>query len=154
MPKKSKCHHERRYSPSVASLSPISSCFLMIFSTSRSSISLSWAAVIAPCSRLARASLIAPERKMLPTWSARNGGLLRAVMGRLLGPGGLVFQGFLRPGPLASSSAKRSRSQGGQRRGTRRAHLAVGTTLRPLAPRAGGRDAEEAFEHAAVGAQA
>src|SRR6476469_3027644 len=79
MPRKSKCHQERRNSPSVASLRPISSCFLMIFSTSRSSTALSSAAVIAPCSRLARASLSAAGRKKLPTWSARNGALVLCI---------------------------------------------------------------------------
>src|SRR5689334_9910489 len=81
MPKKSKCHHERRYSPSVAHCRPISSCFLTIFSISRSSTALSSALESLPASCLARASLIAAERKMLPTWSARNGGLVRAVIG-------------------------------------------------------------------------
>src|SRR5476649_1690483 len=37
MSKKSKCHQERRNSPSVASLRPTSACFLTIFSISRSS---------------------------------------------------------------------------------------------------------------------
>src|SRR5581483_5431283 len=74
--KKSKCHQERRYSPSVASFSPISSCLRMIFSTSRSSTSLSCAALISPFSRLARASFTAAVRRIEPTWSARNGGLV------------------------------------------------------------------------------
>jgi hypothetical protein len=34
---KSKCHHERRYSPSVTSCMPMSSCFLISFSISVSS---------------------------------------------------------------------------------------------------------------------
>src|SRR5713101_229741 len=69
--RKSKCHHERRYSPSVASFSPISSCLRTIFSISRSSISRKSAAVISPRSRLARACLSGAERSRLPTWSAR-----------------------------------------------------------------------------------
>src|ERR1700733_11380489 len=76
MLKKSKCHHERRNSPSVAHLSPTSSCFLMIFSISRSSTSLSCAAVISPFSRFARASFNGAVGKMLPTISARNGALV------------------------------------------------------------------------------
>ena len=54
-------------SPSVASLRPSSSCFLMIFSISRFSTALSSAGVIAPFSRLARASFSAAGRKKLPT---------------------------------------------------------------------------------------
>src|SRR5579871_1153111 len=79
MPKKSKCHHERRNSPSVATWSPISSCFLMIFSISRSSTSLSWAALMTPFSRSARASFKGALRKRLPTTSARNGGLFLVI---------------------------------------------------------------------------
>ena len=74
-PKKSKCHHERRNSPSVASLRPISSCFVMIFSISGSSTALSCGGMISPFARLARASLSGAVRNRLPTWSARNGGL-------------------------------------------------------------------------------
>src|SRR5262249_61776943 len=79
MPRKSKCHQERRNSPSVASPRPSSSCFLMTFAISRSSTALSSAAVMAPFSRLARASLSAAGRRKLPTWSARNGGLVRFI---------------------------------------------------------------------------
>src|SRR5262249_46762577 len=89
MPKKSKCHHERRYSPSVAHCSPISSCFFTILSISRSSTALRSASESVPASCFARASLMGAERRMLPTWSARNGGLARAVIGRLL-----VTRGF------------------------------------------------------------
>src|SRR5437763_3974478 len=77
--RKSKCHQARRYSPSVASLSPMSSCLRMMFSISRSSIARKSPAEISPRSRLARASLSAAERSRLPTWSARNGGLVRGV---------------------------------------------------------------------------
>src|ERR1051326_1499367 len=97
MPKKSKCHHERRYSPSVAHCRPISSCFLTIFSISQSSTALGSASGSLPASCLARASLIGAERRMLPTWSARNGGLVRAVIGRLLGKRrgfAVVYHGF------------------------------------------------------------
>ena len=60
-------------------LRPISSCFLMIFSISRSSTSLSCSAAMAPFSRLARASCSGLLRRRLPTWSARNGGLEWAI---------------------------------------------------------------------------
>src|SRR5215468_2421140 len=84
--KKSKCHQERRNSPSVASFSPISSCFLTIFSISRSSTAISAAASISFRARLARASLSGAVRSRLPTWSARKGGVLRCVMCLLLPP--------------------------------------------------------------------
>src|SRR5258707_432628 len=51
----------------------------MTFSISRSSTALSSAAVMAPFSRLVRASLSAAGRRKLPTWSARNGGLVRFI---------------------------------------------------------------------------
>src|SRR5262245_28917087 len=79
MPKKSKCHQERRYSPSVASFRPISSCLAMIFPISRSSTSLSWAGVISPFSRCERAAFSGILRRKLPTWSARNGGFRWAI---------------------------------------------------------------------------
>src|SRR5215467_9480290 len=84
--KKSKCHQERRNSPSVASFSPISSCFLTTFSISRSSTTISAAASISFRARLARASLSGAVRSRLPTWSARKGGVLRCVMWLLLPP--------------------------------------------------------------------
>src|SRR5260221_12287269 len=58
---------------------PSSSCRLMTFSISRSSTALSSAAVMAPFSRLVRASLSAAGRRRLRTWSARNGGLVRFI---------------------------------------------------------------------------
>src|SRR5260370_10527708 len=51
----------------------------MTFSIWRSSTALSSAAVMAPFSRLVRASLSAAGRRKLPTWSARNGGLVRFI---------------------------------------------------------------------------
>src|SRR5215470_5784948 len=51
----------------------------MTFSISRSSTALSSAALMAPFSRLARACLSAAGRRKLPTWSARNGGLVRFI---------------------------------------------------------------------------
>src|SRR5947207_195935 len=77
--RKSVCHDARRYSPSVTDLSPAASCLRMTAAISRSSTSLSAAASISPRSRLARASFSAAERNRLPTWSARNGGLVRSI---------------------------------------------------------------------------
>src|SRR5262245_38380988 len=72
--RKSKCHQERRNSPSVASSRPTSSCLRMIFLISSSSTAFSRSAVITFCARLARASLRGVLRSRLPTASARNGG--------------------------------------------------------------------------------
>src|ERR1041384_109054 len=84
--KKSKCHQERRNSPSVASLRPTSCCRSMIFSISRSSTVFNAAASISPLTCLARASFSGAVRNRLPTWSARNGGLVRWVIDALLSP--------------------------------------------------------------------
>src|SRR5580698_887460 len=51
----------------------------MTFSISRSSIARSASAVISPRSRLARASFSTGGRSRLPTWSARNGGVVRCI---------------------------------------------------------------------------
>src|SRR5262249_51154784 len=77
---KSVCQDLRRFSPSVMDLRPTCSCFTIRISISRSSIALSSSAVIALVARLARASLSAAERSRLPTWSARNGGLVRCML--------------------------------------------------------------------------
>src|SRR5262249_58761567 len=78
--KKSKCHHERRNSPSVAHCRPTSCCFLTTFSISASSISFNTAADIVPAATFARASLRRAGRRKLPTWSARDGGLVRCLV--------------------------------------------------------------------------
>src|SRR5215203_2168081 len=65
-------------------LSPTASCFLMIASISRSSIAFNCSGVISFFSRFARASFSADERNRLPTWSARNGGLVRCILTTLL----------------------------------------------------------------------
>jgi hypothetical protein len=78
--KKSKCHHERRNSPSVASFSPTSSCFLMIFSISRSSTAFNAAASVSFFAYFVRASFRDAVRSRLPTWSARKGGVVRGDM--------------------------------------------------------------------------
>src|SRR5262245_14287983 len=51
----------------------------MTFSISRSSISLSCASLISPLACLARASFSGAVRNRLPTWSARNGALVRCM---------------------------------------------------------------------------
>src|SRR5665213_3364666 len=78
--RKSRCHQERRNSPSVTDCRPTSSCFLMTRSISRSSISLSAPALISPLMRCSRAFFSAAGRNRLPTWSARNGGLVRMLI--------------------------------------------------------------------------
>src|ERR1700722_13909840 len=70
----------RRYSPSVADLSPIISCLRITPSISRSSMSVSSSALILPRARFSRASFSGAVRNRLPTWSARNGGLVRCMM--------------------------------------------------------------------------
>src|SRR5690348_7094853 len=78
--RKSKCHHERRNSPSVASLRPVEACRCTTFSISMSSILRKSSAEISPFSSLARASLIFGGRNRLPTSSARNGGLVLCMV--------------------------------------------------------------------------
>src|ERR1700726_1195112 len=71
--RKSKCHHERRNSPSVASFNPIDACLCTTFSISMSSTLRRSSAEISPFASLARASLIFGGRSRLPTSSARKG---------------------------------------------------------------------------------
>src|SRR5689334_315924 len=78
--RKSKCHQERRNSPSVASFRPMEACLCTIFSISRSSALRRSSAVISPFSSLARASLMRGGRNRLPTSSARNGGLVLCMV--------------------------------------------------------------------------
>src|SRR5207302_5648282 len=78
--RKSKCHHERRNSPSVASFRPIEACLCTTFSISTSSTLRRSSAEISPFSSLARASLMRGGRSRLPTSSARNGALLRCMV--------------------------------------------------------------------------
>src|SRR5262249_33816386 len=77
--RKSKCHQERRNSPSVASFRPIEACLCTTFSISMSSILRRSSAEISPFSSLARASLIFGGRNRLPTSSARKGALVRCI---------------------------------------------------------------------------
>src|SRR5882757_2480911 len=78
--RKSKCHHERRNSPSVASLKPICACLCTTFSISLSSTLRKSSAVSSPFSSLARASLMRGGRSRLPTSSARKGALVRCMV--------------------------------------------------------------------------
>src|SRR5262245_35026347 len=77
--RKSKCHQDRRNSPSVASSRPTSSCLRTIFLISASSTARSRSAVISPCARLRRASFSGVLRSKLPTASARKGGRLSGM---------------------------------------------------------------------------
>src|SRR5436190_38380 len=77
--RKSKCHHERRNSPSVASLSPTEACLCTTFSISMSSILRRSSAEISPFSSRLRPSLIFCGRRRLPTSSARKGALVRCI---------------------------------------------------------------------------
>src|SRR5262249_35291480 len=78
--RKSKCHQERRNSPSVASFSPTEACRCTTFSISMSSTLRRSSGVISPFSSFARASLIFGGRRRLPTSSARKGGLGRCMV--------------------------------------------------------------------------
>src|SRR5262245_22260816 len=78
--RKSKCHQERRNSPSVASFRPTEACRCTTFSISRSSALRRSSGVISPFSSLARASLMRGGRNRLPTSSARNGGLVLCMV--------------------------------------------------------------------------
>src|ERR1700692_2828610 len=78
--RKSKCHHERRNSPSVASFKPIEDCLCTPFSFSLSSILRRSSAEISPFASLARASLIFGGRNRLPTSSARKGAFVLCMV--------------------------------------------------------------------------
>src|SRR6267378_4072620 len=73
---KSRCQKSRRYSPSVTTRRPSASCFATAARMYRPSTSLSSAAVRAPAFALLRASRSSGGRSRLPTWSARNGGVV------------------------------------------------------------------------------
>src|SRR5579862_2277168 len=78
--RKSKCHQERRNSPSVASFRPIEACLCTTFSISMSSILRRSSAEISPFCSLARASLIFCGLSRLPTSSARKGALVLCMV--------------------------------------------------------------------------
>src|SRR5258708_35215866 len=73
---KSRCQKSRRYSPSVTTRRPSDSCVATAARMHRSSTALSCAAVMAPALALLRASRSSGGRSRLPTWSARNGGVV------------------------------------------------------------------------------
>src|SRR6516165_9882960 len=121
----------------------------MTFSISRSSTALSSAAVMARFSRLVRASLSAAERRKLPTWSARNGGLVRFIDPAPTGNG-----------PRAKARRPRRRQPQNDRRIVPPAEVGhipssmpgggAGSMPAPAAG-AGGGDAEIALQHRAIG---
>src|SRR6478609_3631702 len=79
---KSMCHDVRRNSPSVAVRIPASRCRATTSRIALSSASRNPASSRSPDRCRARASSSAGGRSRLPTWSARNGGSVRAAMSR------------------------------------------------------------------------
>src|SRR5690349_642326 len=77
---KSMCQEARRNSPSVADWSPTSSCIVTAPGISWSSIARSSSAGMRPAAKSSRAWSSRFGRSRLPTWSARNGGLVRRDM--------------------------------------------------------------------------
>src|SRR5918994_404289 len=81
---KSMCHDARRNSPSVADCRPTSSCIFTTSAMARSSIARRSSAVMRPEVASSRAWRTSGGRSRLPTWSARNGGVVRSGMSQLL----------------------------------------------------------------------
>src|ERR1035437_4548049 len=81
---KSMCQDWRRISPSVTACSPTACCIATFERIASSSTSRSRCAVIVPARKLSRAAFTSGGRSRLPTWSARNGGLIRGLKGCLL----------------------------------------------------------------------
>src|SRR5215211_1196438 len=75
---KSMCQDARRNSPSVADWRPTSSCLRTTSRIASFSISRSSVASIRPSAWSSRAFRSCGGRSRLPTWSARNGGFVRA----------------------------------------------------------------------------
>src|ERR671924_337372 len=73
---KSMCHDPRRNSPSVADCNPTSSCFRTISRMASSSRARSSSASMRPAAASSRACRSCEGRSRLPTWSARNGGIV------------------------------------------------------------------------------
>src|SRR4051794_8797102 len=100
---KSMCHDVRRSSPSVTVRRPASRCSAMTSRIASSSAARRTAASMSPALKAARARRSASGRRRLPTWSARKGGVVRAVMlGELLRSGGRGSAG-----PLHVAGAQR-----------------------------------------------
>ena len=79
---KSMCHVARRNSPSVAERRPTSSCSLTASRIASSSTARSSSASIVSLAKSSRACSSAGGRSRLPTWSARNGGVITGCHGR------------------------------------------------------------------------
>src|SRR5580700_3373614 len=77
---KSMCQEARRNSPSVADCRPTSSCIWIAAGITSSSTARRSAAVIWPAAKSSRAISSRWGRNRLPTWSARNGGLVLRAM--------------------------------------------------------------------------
>src|SRR5919197_2775904 len=77
---KSMCQEVRRNSPSVAERSPTSRCILTTSRIAASSTARSASSSMRPAACSSRAWSSSGGRSRLPTWSARNGGVLRADM--------------------------------------------------------------------------
>src|SRR5579859_4432954 len=77
---KSMCQDARRNSPSVADCRPTSSCIAIAPGITSSSTARRSAAVIVPAAKSSRAISSRWGRSRLPTWSARNGGLVLRAM--------------------------------------------------------------------------
>src|SRR5580698_6797244 len=73
---KSMCQDARRNSPSVADCRPTSSCIWIAAGITSSSTAVRSAALIWPAAKSSRAISSRWGRSRLPTWSARNGGLV------------------------------------------------------------------------------
>src|SRR6266403_2401850 len=123
--RKSKCHQERRNSPSVASFSAIDACLCTTLSISMSSALRRSSADISPFSSLARASLMRGGRNRLPTSSARKGAFV------------LCMSHSRRIQAFSSEMDTRSREE---------------NTSKKLVWR-GVRDAQETFEYRGIGLQ-
>src|SRR3954468_9412116 len=75
---KSMCQVARRNSPSVTDWSPTSSCMRTTSSIAASSAAFRPSSSSLPAACASRASCSSGGRSRLPTWSARNGGLVRS----------------------------------------------------------------------------
>src|SRR3954465_13819013 len=77
---KSMCQKSRRNSPSVTAGMPTDSCSATTSRMQRSCTAFRASCVISPFFALARASWSSCGRSRLPTWSARNGGFMAALL--------------------------------------------------------------------------
>src|SRR5215213_2022998 len=77
--RKSTCQKPRRNSPSVTDCRPAASCSATAFLMEVFSTSVNDCREILPALKSARACLSSGGRNRLPTWSARNGGLLLRI---------------------------------------------------------------------------